>query len=261
MAIESVLLQSYKNWEHIVVDGGSADGTVDILVKYKHLNWISEPDQGQVHAMQKGFALATGEIIVYLNADDYFLPGAFEAIIDQFKSGAEFVVGNVLVVSERMQATRLNKPKISLPEMLRHWKADAYCYNPVGYFYRRQVQETCPFNTFNNATMDLEFLLSAATKFKFTKVEKTLGCYVDALAAKTHQIQSTSDYWRPENFPYIDNYIANWPLQQRLAFQREREAGYRRIARFWKRMERQRRIRSWLKKKFGQKSLPKDCQY
>jgi glycosyltransferase involved in cell wall biosynthesis len=249
-AIESVLQQNYKNWEHIVVDGDSTDGTPEILARFDHLNWISEPDHGQVDAMQKGFSRSTGDVLVYLNADDYFLPGAFEAVIGEFEKGAEFVVGNVQVFSERMQASRLNVPKTTLPEMLRHWNADAYCYNPVGYFYRRHVQELCPFNLSNNTTMDLEFLLSAASKFPFTKIEKTLGCYVDGLAAKTHQIQSTPDYWRPSNFPYIDEYIANWPEKQKLAFQREREAGYRRITRFWKRMERRRQLYAWLSTHF-----------
>ncbi|MEO6610494.1 MAG: glycosyltransferase family 2 protein [Aestuariivirga sp.] len=253
-AIESVLQQGTGNWEHIVVDGGSIDGTVEILAKYKHLNWISEPDQGQAHAMQKGFARSTGDIIVYLNADDYFLPGAFEAVLKEFEAGAEFVVGDVLVISERMQASRLNKPKVTLPEMLRHWIADAYCYNPVGYFYLRHVQEICPFNVANDTTMDLEFLLRAASKFKLTKIDQTLGCYVDGLSAKTSQIQSTPDYWRPANFPYIDEYITGWPEPKRLAFHREREKGYRRIARFWKRMERQRKLKAWLSEHFRFKS-------
>jgi glycosyltransferase involved in cell wall biosynthesis len=245
-AIESVREQSYKDWEHIVVDGGSKDGTVEILSEYKHLNWISEPDRGQVDAMQKGFARSTGEIIVYLNADDYFLPGAFQAVIDEFERGAEFVVGNVLVESERMQKARLNKPKITLLEMLHHWRPDAYCYNPVGYFYRRYVQDACPFNPDNDAAMDLEFLLDAVSKFKFTKIERTLGCYVDGLGAKTNQAQSRPGYWVPESFPYIEKYLAELTPNQRAAFLMDRARGYRRIERFWKRMERQRAVRAWI---------------
>ncbi len=80
-AIKSVLAQDYKNYEHIVVDGASTDGTLDILKRHPHLTWISEPDRGQVHAMNKGFAMATGDIIVNLNADDQFLQGAFSAVL------------------------------------------------------------------------------------------------------------------------------------------------------------------------------------
>ncbi len=66
--IESVLAQDYKNWEHIVMDGGSTDGTLDILRSYPHLQWISEKDEGHYHAMNKGIERASGEIIAILNA-------------------------------------------------------------------------------------------------------------------------------------------------------------------------------------------------
>jgi len=79
-AIQSVLAQNYDNFEHIiVVDGLSTDNTLDILKKYPHLTWVSEKDSGQSNAMNKGFAMSSGEIIVYLNADDYFLPEAFRS--------------------------------------------------------------------------------------------------------------------------------------------------------------------------------------
>jgi glycosyltransferase involved in cell wall biosynthesis len=71
-AIRSVLRQEYKRFEHVVVDGGSTDGTVEILKRYPHLRWVSEPDRGQSDAMNKGFDLSSGEVVVYLNADDYF---------------------------------------------------------------------------------------------------------------------------------------------------------------------------------------------
>ena len=80
-AIESVLAQDYPNLEHIVIDGGSSDQTVSILSEYKHLNWISEPDRGQSHALNKGFERASGDIIAWLNSDDWYAKGAFEAVV------------------------------------------------------------------------------------------------------------------------------------------------------------------------------------
>ena len=68
--IESVLAQEYPNVEHIVVDGSSTDGTVEILKQYPHLKTFSEPDRGQGEAINKGFRLATGEIWGFLNSDD-----------------------------------------------------------------------------------------------------------------------------------------------------------------------------------------------
>jgi len=71
--IESVLNQNYRNFEYLVLDGGSTDGTIDILKSYgNRLKWISEPDHGIYYAMNKGWQMAQGEFIAYLNADDYY---------------------------------------------------------------------------------------------------------------------------------------------------------------------------------------------
>jgi glycosyltransferase involved in cell wall biosynthesis len=78
--IQSVLRQDYPHVEHIVMDGGSDDETLDILKKYPHLRWCSEPDKGQAHAINKGVAMAQGELVAWLNCDDAYKPGAFFAI-------------------------------------------------------------------------------------------------------------------------------------------------------------------------------------
>lgn len=82
--IESVRQQDYANWEHIVVDGGSKDGTVELLKQYPHLRWISEKDEGHYDAMNKGIQMATGEVVNILNADDCFRPGALSAVAKAF---------------------------------------------------------------------------------------------------------------------------------------------------------------------------------
>ncbi|MEQ1945799.1 MAG: glycosyltransferase family 2 protein [Bryobacteraceae bacterium] len=76
--IVSVLEQGYPNLEYIIIDGASTDGSVAIIQKYAEslAHWVSEPDRGQAHAILKGFARATGEILCWLNSDDVFLPGA-----------------------------------------------------------------------------------------------------------------------------------------------------------------------------------------
>src|SRR5690242_11235657 len=74
--IRSVLQQDYPNYEHIIVDGGSTDGTLDILKEYPSLIWSSEKDEGHYDAMNKGILKATGEIVNILNADDCYRPGA-----------------------------------------------------------------------------------------------------------------------------------------------------------------------------------------
>jgi glycosyltransferase involved in cell wall biosynthesis len=93
--IQSVLDQNYPNLEYIICDGGSTDGSVDIIRKYeKHLAWwCCEKDNGQSHAINKGLNRATGDIYCYINSDDYFLPDAFEKVAETYNAGGQFIVG------------------------------------------------------------------------------------------------------------------------------------------------------------------------
>lgn len=89
--IRSVLLQNYPNLEYIIIDGGSTDNTVEIIRKYEPqiTYWVSEPDRGQTHAINKGLEKATGEILAYLNSDDYYLPGTLHAVAKHFRTHSE----------------------------------------------------------------------------------------------------------------------------------------------------------------------------
>ena len=87
-AVESVLAQNYA-FEHIVMDGGSTDGTLELLATYPHLRVVSEPDQGVYDALNKGIAMARGEIIAQLNSDDVFEPGIFPAVAELFTKNPE----------------------------------------------------------------------------------------------------------------------------------------------------------------------------
>jgi len=102
--IQSVLNQDYEPIEYIIVDGGSTDGSVEIIQRYaKKLGWwISEPDQGQTDAINKGFAHAQGEILAWLNSDDTYLPGAIREAVDYLKSQPQvgMVYGNANLVDE-----------------------------------------------------------------------------------------------------------------------------------------------------------------
>ena len=83
--LDSVRAQG-PNVEHIIIDNASTDGTLDILNQAHHSNlyWLSEPDGGQANAINKGLKIARGEVVCFLNADDYFLPGSLGKVASQF---------------------------------------------------------------------------------------------------------------------------------------------------------------------------------
>ena len=102
--IRSIHEQDYPHIEHIVIDGGSTDGTVDILRRYEgKLTWVSEKDRGQTDAINKGFRRATGEIMAWLNSDDLYAPGAVRTMVDHFQQhpADAFVYGDVIALDEQ----------------------------------------------------------------------------------------------------------------------------------------------------------------
>lgn len=142
----SVRRQNYPNLEHIVIDGGSTDGTLAILERYRaglaHL--VSEPDRGQSHAINKGMALATGEMLTWLNSDDMLAPGALAAAALGFaSSGADLVAGicrihrDGAVVAEHLTACSDGPlPLDDLLDLDGGWNAGQFFYQPEVLFTR-----------------------------------------------------------------------------------------------------------------------------
>jgi len=101
--ILSVKQQNYPMFEHIIIDGGSTDESTRIMRKYDHLSWVSERDEGQADALGKGFNMATGDIIGWLNSDDYYLPNIFEDVNSHFEDpSTQWIVGNFVQKDERI---------------------------------------------------------------------------------------------------------------------------------------------------------------
>lgn len=102
--IDSVLEQGYPNYEYVVVDGGSTDGTIEILKSYgSAIKWISEKDGGQADAINKGIKLSTGEIIGFINSDDFYLHNVFVMVADFFKDNPDiyWYSGNYFIIDDR----------------------------------------------------------------------------------------------------------------------------------------------------------------
>jgi len=112
--IESVLSQDYSNVEHIVIDGSSTDETVAILKEYgqrypDRFRWVSEPDNGQSDAFNKGLGMARGELVGWQNSDDYYLPGAISALVEAWSDPTAVVYGGCALIDDN--GKRLDKSR------------------------------------------------------------------------------------------------------------------------------------------------------
>ena len=210
-AIDSVKTQTYNKWEHVVVDGNSDDGTLEVLNENKHLIWVSEQDSGQSEGMNKAFKMCTGDIIVYLNADDYFYPETFATIVDTFTTNPtiDIVVGNIDCYYNHAMTTH--------SEVTTSWKdlsvlKGRFPINPVGYFYKRKVQEKIgDFPIREHYTMDYWFLLRAFYFFKPMKTEAILGVFVFSEHNKSYGLRSEYEVQMPHALSFCIIYTP-WRL-------------------------------------------------
>ena len=169
--IESVLAQNQPSLEHIILDGGSDDGTVEVLHKYNNqvALWISEQDRGVYDAWNKGLKLARGEWVAFLGSDDIYLPGAINAYMNLAREnpGAEFLSSRA----------RLDHPTGYAPVFGGPWQwpqfSTAMSTIHVGTMHRRSLFERYgEFNTSYRIAADYEFLLRARKNLRaaFTPV-------------------------------------------------------------------------------------------
>ena len=227
-AIRSVLSQQYGAVEHIIIDGGSTDNTINILRQYPSLRWISEPDRGQVHAMNKGLAMATGDIIGYLNADDYYENGVFLNVAKAFDAGTMAVFGNVNVYQENTNQWWINIPSTDFHSVMRHWEPQAFCVNPVGYFCRKEVHEKIHYKEENGAKHDLAFLLELAFRYpdSIKKLDMIFGTFLYCADTQTAREQDVSGYWTPENFAFINEFLLLQSEEYQDKFRKDQLRGY-----------------------------------
>lgn len=167
--IESVQSQGYPNIEHIIVDGGSTDGTLDILRSYgDRIQWISEPDNGQADAVNKGLAMAKGEIIGWLNSDDTYLEGAVSKSVTALgkDSGCWLVYGEAYYTDEEGNVTgRYQTDTFSTGNLLRH----CMICQPTVFFNRRLMEQMGKLDDRYRMAMDYELWLrySRVTPFLY----------------------------------------------------------------------------------------------
>jgi glycosyltransferase involved in cell wall biosynthesis len=153
--INSVLSQGYPDLEYIVIDGGSSDGTVDILKRYSDriAYWVSEPDEGQSDAINKGLARATGEVCAYLNSDDLYLPGALQRVGEMFRDPACLWVCSPILGGEKLETASTWEARLQPYTRF----VTGMSFGQQGVFWRRSLVEPPAFRKDLHYVMDHEF--------------------------------------------------------------------------------------------------------
>jgi len=178
--IQSVMNQEYPDYEHIVIDGGSDDGTLDILKVYPHLKWLSEKDRGQSDAVNKGFRMATGDIIAWINSDDWYEPGAFRAVADYFIANPEknIVMGDCnLIDATGVIFDRVINHERGFDELKKHWISRSIPTQPALFFRRKLLDEFGVLDESLHFAMDYDLWMRFAQRNRFYHLEQTVANY------------------------------------------------------------------------------------
>jgi len=212
--IKSVINQTYKNIEYLIIDGGSSDGTLDIVKKYeKQLsNWISEPDKGLYDAMNKGIKRAKGEIIGMINSDDWYEENAVELIIKTYNENPKKKIFH----GDRMDIHPNGSKKLKRfhPSKFK-FKYYGMTYNHPSMFVHKDIYQKELYNTELRALSDYEFVLKnlLSNPKKFYHIDESYVNYrLDGLSGG----MTTKDILR-EGFIARKNAGLN-PLQNSIAY-------------------------------------------
>jgi glycosyltransferase involved in cell wall biosynthesis len=185
--IESVQCQDYPAIEHIIMDGGSTDGTQEILAKNPCLTWRSEPDKGQSEALNKGFRMARGEIIGWLNADDTYQPGAVSYAVEYLQThpDVDLVYSDVQVIDEHNQPVRLAKAE---PFTFERLLVTNIVKQPTVFMRKRVLDALGGVKENLHYVMDYEFWLRAGASFNLHYLPGiTLANFRYCIGTKSHE--------------------------------------------------------------------------
>lgn len=233
--LDSVLMQEGVELEYFVFDGGSQDNSVQIIKQYADLltYWESKPDKGQTHAINKGFARATGDILAYLNSDDVYTPGALARVATVLETYPEvdIVYGNCGYINEDDVLFRIKKaPPFSKKRLTRK----DFIFQP-SVFFRRQVYEVIgPLDERYHYCMDYEYWLRMAendmifyheptvlSHMRFHDEAKSVSAIPMALAEeKIMKLRYGYPKWEVQSSYLYKKYIGRylWPTKRRIAY-------------------------------------------
>lgn len=211
--IRSVQAQDYPAYEHIVIDGGSTDGTIEILQRYPHLRWISEKDRGQADAVNKGFRLARGEIIGWLNSDDTYLPHALSIAARELDRSHDrwIIMGECEFIDDRTP-TGIYHPRAFRGQrrLIEIWKGHSIP-QPSVFFFKEVLARCGDLDESLYFALDYDLFVRFARHYWFHTVDVPLATYRLHGASKTLEISEedllrrsltvSRRYWGPRYTP------------------------------------------------------------
>jgi glycosyltransferase involved in cell wall biosynthesis len=194
--ILSVLDQHYPNLEYIIMDGGSTDSSIEIIQKYaqKITYWESIKDEGQSHAINKGLAMSTGEIVTWLNSDDCYTPNTLHQVAHYFKTNdCDFLYGSTLLYGNKIKNKIQSAPKdhVNLRTL-----AHIPFPQPSTFFKKQIISETGPLDQSLHYGMDYDLVARVALNFKMMGVDDLFSHYLVHDQSKTNHLMGFAMDWQ-----------------------------------------------------------------
>ncbi|MEI7525465.1 MAG: glycosyltransferase family 2 protein, partial [Mariniphaga sp.] len=203
--IRSVLLQNYPNLEYIIIDGGSTDNSLEIIKKYEPwiTYWISEKDNGQSHAINKGFNKLTGDIVAWINSDDWYADGSFGRIAQCFKNDqTNIVLGHCLIhYADKVHKNHIVKlNKINFLSLLKYWNPVFSPPQPSIFFTAKCLKSVGFLDENLHYAMDLDLWLRITKNSDFQYLGFVLSNYLIHAVSKsgsTNGFEKFIPEWNP----------------------------------------------------------------
>ncbi|HMK38815.1 MAG TPA: glycosyltransferase family 2 protein [Bacteroidota bacterium] len=227
--IRSVMHQDHGDVEHIVVDGGSTDNTVEVLKKYPHLRWVSERDTGQSNAINKGFSMASGEILAWLNSDDVYEEDVLGAVAGHFDSHPDCMLlyGDITFVDR--SGNRLFEVGGRTMDYASLLENPDRVRQPSCFWRRELVSEIGGIDERLHVVLDLDFFLRAGAKFPFDHLAKNLSRFRvyeqgKSMSLARLQVREIYGVYRKNNIPLTpgllriltSKYVRSFPIGDRI---------------------------------------------
>jgi len=220
--IISVKNQTYPRAEHIIIDGGSTDNTLNVIKKYEgayNMQWVSEPDNGQSDAVNKGWRMAEGEILGWLNSDDTYMPWAIETAVKILTDHPDvsMVYGDCNIVNEYGEViSRCSAREFNLKEMLCRGNMVP---QPAAFLRREVLDEVGYLDTNLHFAMDFDFWIRIGLKFKVEYIPQLLANFRLCPGTKSGD---EAHKFAPEHLYILDKIFADPKLPKEVRALRRR---------------------------------------